>query len=387
MLPGLFSYLSISMNKLYKLVLTLLIVSFTVTLVPITRAESSLDSMIVANAGEDRFVKAGTEIFFDGSLSNIPEGIEPIYRWDMGDNVLRYGLRHVYSYNQVGTYRVRLVVEGKNTELKSTDETIIHVFDKNMVVVSSASDSSMATIKKITSLAILKNYAVLSSRIEDFFPSDIALKSSLVDELISKQSEIKEATVIVLVGDISLESFLSFSKKLNINSEKLKVLYVMPDTVILQPRYNLAKIFQKTLNISDMMIVSIENIDENFLDFKNGSENGILLTLEDGRMNYRYLDYLFRFNESLIERGFSIDVIYFLYIMILVSILGLFLRKILGLSVIGMHVLGLSIFSTLIIGLVPSIGLFIGFFVVSYLVSKVYDTDRETMFSGVLSIC
>jgi len=57
-------------------------------------------------------------------------------------------------------------------------------------------------------------------------------------------------------------------------------------------------------------------------------------------------------------------------------------RKVLGLSVVSVHVLGLTIFAFMILGIIPSLIMFTGFFLISYLVQRIYETDRETLFSG-----
>ena len=341
-----------------------------------------VESLLIANAGPDRFVKVGSEVIFDASSSSIPSSVEAIYRWDMGNSEFRFGMRNIYIYDQVGVFRVKLTIEGKNTEFKSVDEVIIHVFDKQLMLFSSQNSSSKNQVKRIEAIATENNIAVDSIRIEDTFPSQISLKQSFTEKMIAKQEDVLRAQMIVVLGDEALESFLAYYKRFSNHFGDKKFIFLTTEKYFTKPRLDLAQLAENVLGFSTMRVSNIETLDMSLFDFDSEEFSGNEFFKKRNRYHLGSLDFLFRFNTSLVEKGFSLDIVYFLYVMLLISIFGLFLRKILGLSVVAVHILGLTIFSFIIIGIVPAIILFTGFFIVSLLVQKVYETDKETLFSG-----
>jgi len=338
--------------------------------------------LLIADAGPNRFAKVASDITLDGSLSYIPEGIEPIYRWDMGNSEFRYGMRISYAYKETGTYRLKLTIEGKNTEFKSVDEAVMRIFDKQILLFSSSVDSSDIDVKKIKSFATLNNIATNSIRLTGDYTSDVSLKKSFADFMLSNKKKVEESQIVVVIGEYALESFLSFYHKSPLDLSDKKMIFITTDLFFNKPRIEIAKIVQNATGLSKIRIEAIDKFDTSIFDFNSGDFSGYEFIPQKNRYNLGFLDFLYRFNLSLIEKGFSLDIVYFLYVMLLISIFGLFLRKILGLAVVSIHILGLTIFSFIILGLVPSLLLFTGFFVVSYLVQRVYETDRDTLFSG-----
>jgi hypothetical protein len=345
-------------------------------------AEEFNTSLIVADAGPDRFVKVGQEVTFDASFSHVPENIEPIYRWDMGNSEFRFGLRNTYVYNKVGSYRLKLIIEGKNTEFKSIDEAVINVFDDQVLLFSSSDSSSESDVKRLSNIAIKNNIAVDSVRVEDKYPSFIALKQVFINKIVATENTVSKNPIIVLMGDCAMESFFDYYSRSEADLSDKKVIFLTTDAFFNKPRLEIAKLMQNVLDISILRVKTMQEIDDNIFNFEDESIIKSDFLPQKNRHFLGVIDFLYRFNGSLIERGFSLDIVFFLYVMLLISILGLFLRKVLGLSVVSIHILGLTIFSFLDLGVVPSLILFVGFFIVSYLVQRVYETDRETLFSG-----
>jgi len=291
-------------------------------------------------------------------------------------------MRNIYIYDHVGVFRVKLMIEGKNTEYKSIDEAIIHVFDKQLILFSSKNSSSDNQVRKIKDLAVKNNIAVNSIRMNEDFPSMISLKESFAEKMISKQDNILGAQMIVVLGDEALESFLMYYKRYSNYLNDKKIIFITTEKYFTKPRLDLAQLAQNVLEFSVMRVVNIDDVDYSLFDFKLEKFNGYEFFKKRSRYHLGVMDFLFRFNVNLLEKGFSLDIVYFLYVMLLISIFGLFLRKILGLSVVAVHTLGLTIFSFIIIGILPGLILFTGFFIVYLLVQKVYETDKETLFSG-----
>jgi len=357
-----------------------LIISIFMISTPMVSADMAGD-LIVANAGADRFHRVNAEIVFDASISTIPKDVEPIYRWDMGDGEIRFGMRNTYSYDKVGVYKVRLIVEGKNTELKSTDEIIVHIFDRYIAMISSNQTTSDKDIDTISNIAIDNNIAVTSIRMEDdFSSSQVAMKQNFSREINAQKRNLIDASIIMIIGDDSMESFMEFFNKTEFDISNKLIVFVMTDPYLNIARKDFSKFAQNIFGFPKMSIYNIADIDSSIFDAKHISDN--TLNSYKGRYFLGMLDPFYKFNINMMKQGFSLDIIYFLYVILLISIFGLSLRKILGLSIIGVHTLGFTIFSFIILGFIPSLILFTVFFMVSYLVYRLYETDRETLLPG-----
>jgi len=357
-----------------------LIISTFIISTPIVGAETVGD-LIVANAGADRFHRVNAEIVFDASDSIIPRDVEPIYRWDMGDGEIRFGMRNTYSYDKVGVYKVRLIIEGKNTELKSTDEIIVYVFDRYLAMISSNQTTSDKDIETISNIAIDNNIAVSSIRMEEeFSSSQIAMKQRFSRDINTQKRNLIDASIIMIIGDDSLESFMEFYSKTELDLDDKLLLFVMTDPYLNIARKDFSKFAQNIFGFPEMAAYNITDINNSVFEKDHVSEN--TLNAYKGRSFLGMMDPFYNFNINMINQGFSLDIIYFLYVILLISIFGLSLRKILGLSIIGVHTLGLTIFSFIILGFIPSLILFTIFFMSSYLVYRLYETGRETMLPG-----
>ena len=93
----------------------------------------------IAHAGDDIEICAGSTVFFDGTNSTDVDGVVNRYSWDFGDGQAGGGDRPAHIYDEPGSYRASLQIEGDNLGLCSpisTDDLIISVLDAPVSVIS-----------------------------------------------------------------------------------------------------------------------------------------------------------------------------------------------------------------------------------------------------------
>ena len=67
---------------------------------------------------EDKFYDVGDEIQFDGSLSKDPEGDKITFKWFFGDGEKSTKETPTHSYNEIGAYKVTLIVGDSLNQLQ-----------------------------------------------------------------------------------------------------------------------------------------------------------------------------------------------------------------------------------------------------------------------------
>jgi len=95
----------------------------------------------VADAGEDMEVSIGVAVQMDGSGSRDPDGRIVKYRWDFGDGETGVGINPKHTYNEVGGYTVRLIVE--DTQGAEDVDTI------NITITPESSDYQVVTVHEL----------------------------------------------------------------------------------------------------------------------------------------------------------------------------------------------------------------------------------------------
>jgi PKD repeat protein len=97
-----------------------------------------VDQGPVARAGEDIVACAKTEVEFDGSGSTDVDGVVNSFAWDFGDGGFGGGERPRHIFNEPGTYRVFLTIEGEKVGIcdsTSTDEIEARIVEGPVAVI------------------------------------------------------------------------------------------------------------------------------------------------------------------------------------------------------------------------------------------------------------
>lgn len=101
-----------------------------------------VDQGPVASAGEDILACARTEVAFDGSKSTDIDGVVNGFTWDFGDGNFGGGDTPVHIYDQPGTYRVFLTIEGEKAgicDAISNDEVVVTIIEGPVPVIDAPS--------------------------------------------------------------------------------------------------------------------------------------------------------------------------------------------------------------------------------------------------------
>lgn len=90
-----------------------------------------INDMPIAAAGDDRWVAVGETVTFDGSKSKDPDGKIVTYTWDIGDGILKNGVKVTHAFDRPGAYPVTLTIQDDSQSIsdKSSDTVVIHVND------------------------------------------------------------------------------------------------------------------------------------------------------------------------------------------------------------------------------------------------------------------
>jgi PKD repeat protein len=86
----------------------------------------------IAAAGPDQTVCVNTEVRFDGSGSSDSDGVVNRFSWDFGNGSIGGGQRPSHIYDQPGTYRVVLTIEGDESgqcDNSDSDELTVRVLE------------------------------------------------------------------------------------------------------------------------------------------------------------------------------------------------------------------------------------------------------------------
>jgi len=340
----------------------------------------SQNQIIRAVAGKDRNVKVGRDMVFDASDSYIPNGITPVYKWDMGNENFRFGLRPIFSYDIPGVYKVKLTVEAKDGTSMSVDEAVVEVFEEQAVVIARLSDIPETELQDLVEIIKSNNVAVKVVYLKDNFPSEFIERRILKNELLSISYILKDADIIVAIDRFSIETLIDYSQTFPEDIKNKKVQYLLTPGAYEKTSINLAQFFSNVTHAEEVSLHYIENLPSTF--FQKGPTLNPLFKAEQSapRPHFSFVDFFYQFNSRLIALGISIDVLYMLYMVIFITVFSLALRKIVGISAIGMHTLALTFLAMISIGFMPSFIVFTLFTAAHYVVRRVYRTDSMSLF-------
>lgn len=368
------------MKRWYILLILFLFVFCSVFFIQSSYAQINKQANILrANAGEDRSVKVGSEIVFDASESYIPQDVQVIYKWDMGNNNFRFGVRPIFSYEEAGIYRVKLTIEAKDGSSFSVDESIVEVFEEQAIVVARSNDLHSSELYELRKKIQDSNIAVAEAYINKEFPSDFIAHHYLLEQLISLRNIVEKTDVIVVVDRFGAEVLLDYAQKFPEDLKNKKIGFLLTQGSIKSMHIDLAQLLLNNTPAKEVRMEYISALPDSF--FQPTLQQAIsFVALERGpRPHVSFTDMLYQFNSRLLTAGMSLDGIYLLYFVMLISVFGIALRKVLGIGVVGLHTLTLTLLAIFITGFPTAWFVFTLFFVLHYLMRRLNQTNYLTL--------
>lgn len=176
-----------------------------------------------ANAGEDRNVIVGRTILFDASASTGPKDGDYSYHWDFGDDVSDKGIDATHTYNTRGTYRVRLTVTLRSgeSEQTSTDEIIVSVQDRLIVLI--ADDSvTKKDVSQWQDYALTQGVLIIPIHDTDN-NQEYVTAQNLAQQILKHEQDIaaSDAVVTWTAGNTGLDALIELSRITGLNGTSL----------------------------------------------------------------------------------------------------------------------------------------------------------------------
>lgn len=173
-----------------------------------------------ANAGEDRNIIAGRTVLFDASATVGPINQQLEYKWEFGDGSLGEGIDVAYTYHASGTYRAILTVTSQNDV--STDEVIVSVQDKIVVLITDQSVSS-ERLEEIQRDGLTQGVLVVPIR-DSGVNQDYLTIQNLAQQILDNKDDIIAADIIVTwtQGNVGLNSLVELSRISTFGDNQLK---------------------------------------------------------------------------------------------------------------------------------------------------------------------
>ena len=206
----------------------------------------------------------GSEIIFDASKSYIPVDITPVYKWDMGNNNFRFGLRPIFSYDQPGVYRVKLTVEARDGSSFSVDEAVIEVFEEQAVVIARSNDIPRNALNDLSRKIQDSNIASEEVFIDDVFPSETSQKKALLDKLTSVRNIFKKADMVVVVDRFGAETLMEYAQLFPEDIINRKIAFVLTSGTFKRPNIDLAQLLFNVTHPKEVRVEYISNLPQSF---------------------------------------------------------------------------------------------------------------------------
>jgi len=310
---------------------------------------------IVANIGEDRNVVVGRQVVFSAFRSEIPDTAKKVsYAWSFGDGTYQTGADVIHIYDQIGAYKVKLLitaeVDGKN--VLAEDEMNVSVNSRVFVLVV---DKSVASEQ----LAAWQEYAknqntavvVIKTENKDL---DLVAEKELVQALINHEDDLRQATAIIIDTEktIGLNSLLGTIQKFNENQTPLDyagskyVVVLTKDNFLTvspvgQSVYNLLKpsfvVLAKEAVVPDVFTtIDVESLLHKLRT--TGAEFRLLGVHSQRTINslqpWNILSFLVGY---MVEESVPLNSIYLILILPIIATLVAFTRQIIGFKSLGIY--------------------------------------------------
>lgn len=344
----------------------------------IVRAQPLQKSNVLqADAGFDRSVKVGSEIVFDASTTVVPQGTDPIYKWDMGNGGFRFGLRPIYSYDLPGVYQVKLEVSDRdNKDVLSTDEVFVEVFEQQAILLARGADIGSSALAKVVDIVTQQNIAVETTFVDGKNASEMLQKSQGKNLLLAQKSTIERSDLLVVIDRFALELLLEYQNIFPEDIEGKQILFIVPSSSVSGALIDLAQLSYNVMNPDSIIVHSLDTLSDDLT-----ASATVIIEERNPRLTFGIIDVLYQLNSRLIEFGADIDMLYLVYILLLVGIFGMALRKILGLHTASVHTLSLSVLAFFYLGLWFGLFLFTLATLAYFTIRRVYKTEYMTIFS------
>ncbi len=305
-------------------------------------------------AGEDRNVVVGRTVLFDASATTGPAGADYSYHWDFGDGVSAKGIDATHVYSNRGTYRLRLTVtvDSGEDEQKSTDEAIVSVQDRLVVLIADQS-VSQKELQQWQDYALTQGVLVVPVRATEG-NQDYVTVQNLAQTILKHEQDIAASDVIVTwtAGNIGLDSLLELSRIAGLNNTDLElfrlnskaIVTIQNDSLIssarlaqtvfqtIQPRY----IIVSDRNILDDVIrsahpdeleKSLSNVDADYQVVTAYTARGLQ---QLGPLNF--ISYMMNL---MINRGVPVNSLYLILMLPVMATIIAAARQLVGIKAFG----------------------------------------------------
>jgi len=343
-----------------KLILTLLIASglFCASHVwavsdytPIVQAETKL----IAEIGEDKNVVLGRQVVFSALRSTLPPNADKLnYAWSFGDGTYQNGSEVIHIYNQLGNYKVKLLVtaEVAGRNLIAEDEMIITVNSQTLVLITdeSIADEEIVVWQKAAQeqdAALI----VLRTKNNDL---DLVAEKELVQALLSHEEELRQSVSVVIATqkNIGLNAFLSTIQKLAENQTPLN--YGNSKYVVVLTNDNFlsaSQVSQGIYNLLQPSFVVLAHKDAAESVFSTVGVETLLEKMRTEEMDFslvgvhsqRSINSLQFWNIMsflvgyMVEQGVPLNSIYLILILPVIATLVAFTRQVVGFKSLGIY--------------------------------------------------
>lgn len=315
---------------------------------------------VVAEAGVDKNVAVGRNVFFDASGSTGPTDKTLTYEWDFGDGYKSDGIDATHIYKKPGTYRVALTVS--DGEQQDKDSIIVSV-NRDLIVLITDSTIDQTKIKEKQDFALTQETLLVNINVEAKEAEYLAA-AKLANKLLENKDDLRQSDIIIswTSGNLGLNALaemgkvlgeqvspeLSFSQKgvvaltdqpLGASSRIAQGTFnlLAPEYIILTPPANLEKIIEA--KTSDKVVNALAGTKFQLI----GVHSQRALS-QIGPFNF--LSYAVNY---LVNQGVALNTIFLILALPLVATIIAFARQIIGVKAFGIYVpsiLALSFLAT-----------------------------------------
>jgi len=310
---------------------------------------------LVAEVGPDRNVVVGRQVVFSASASQLPANVKKInYAWSFGDGNYQSGVEVIHIYDNMGDYRVKLLitaeVDGRN--ILAEDELNVSV-NKNVFVLIADESVPIEQIAVWQESARSQKTALVVIKTENK-DLDLVAEKELAQALVNHEEDLRQATAIVVntKKNIGPNALLTAIQKFGENQRPLnyggtKYVVVLTDDIFL----NVSQVSQSIYNILKPSFVILAREAAATSVFSTPDEAAFLHKLRATETDFRLLgvhsqrtinsiqfwnvlSYLVGY---MVEQGVPLNSIYLILILPIIATLVAFTRQIIGFKSLGIY--------------------------------------------------
>jgi PKD repeat protein len=308
-------------------------------------------------------IEIGKKIIFDASRSINPlDNTSLTYDWDLGDGTKAKGQEIVHTYSNVGDVTVKLFISNGQQSESITKTIFIYKKEFTLIV---DNNTKLKELGPFLTEAHHKgvNVLTIAPKEKDTTPSNIKT-DTYVQELLTRMDELKNISTIIFWTDglTGLNILSSFSQRLRISNDfslqNISIILVTDYDLGLFSRvssrsFHVINPKQLVLVYKDIVGILYPLINSpSETDWYNQIRNNILsvfLTTESTQTNIlNFFSSIINFG---IEEGIPADILIFLLLIPLITMIITFLKQVIGLSTSGVYTPLILTLSLIVLGL------------------------------------